>query len=171
MSGIVTWTQLPLDVEIEMRVTLSYFIEPGPGEIGWKDRYRYPSHQLRFDLNSPEETQALFLRRINQAIRDKEMGKPDTKSPSEHWVIGSHARDKGSIHSDIWRGTATQLANSNLLAVYPSGGWWKERTHLNRHNFKTRYSLIVSINTLEETVDIYTPVAVQIGIPVEIPIR
>lgn len=28
-----------LDAEIEMKVTLSYFIEPGPGEKGWKDKY------------------------------------------------------------------------------------------------------------------------------------
>lgn len=31
------------NVPVTMRVTLSYFIEPGPGEIGWKDKYRYPS--------------------------------------------------------------------------------------------------------------------------------
>lgn len=30
------------ETEIELRITLSYFIEPGPGEIGWKNRYRYP---------------------------------------------------------------------------------------------------------------------------------
>ncbi|MCK5374897.1 MAG: S8 family peptidase, partial [Alphaproteobacteria bacterium] len=29
------------EIDVEMRVTLSYFVEPGPGEIGWKDRYRY----------------------------------------------------------------------------------------------------------------------------------
>lgn len=25
------------DVKVEMKVTLSYFIEPSPGEVGWKD--------------------------------------------------------------------------------------------------------------------------------------
>ncbi|MCI5144524.1 MAG: peptidase S8, partial [Candidatus Electrothrix sp. AR3] len=39
---------LPDTTEVQMRITLSYFVEPGPGEIGWQDRYRYPSHGLRF---------------------------------------------------------------------------------------------------------------------------
>lgn len=44
---------LPPDVLVQMRITLSYFVEPGPGELGWQDRYRYASHALRFDVNSP----------------------------------------------------------------------------------------------------------------------
>jgi hypothetical protein len=62
------------------------------------------------------------------------------------------------------------LAASNLIAVHPAVGWWRERHHLGRWNKKTRYSLIVSIQTPTQDVDIYTPVAVQIGIPVPIPI-
>ena len=31
------------ETNVTMRVTLSYFIEPAPGEIGWKDKYRYAS--------------------------------------------------------------------------------------------------------------------------------
>jgi len=154
---------------VEMRITLSYFIEPGPGEIGWKDRYRYASHALRFDLNSPTETQDEFIRRINKAARDEEEGKPDTQSASEHWVIGQ-ARDKGSIHSDIWHGTASDLASSNLIAISPRIGWWRERHHLQKHDKKTRYSLIVSIKTSEQNIDIYTPVKIKVAqqIPIEI---
>ncbi len=158
------------DVEVKMKITLSYFIEPGPGEIGWKDRYRYPSHGLRFKINSPTETDDEFVRRINKAVRDEEHGKPDTSSPSGQWVIGSDNRDKGSIHSDIWKGTASELASSNLIAVFPSIGWWRKRTHLGKVNDKTRYSLIVSIETPEQDIDIYTPVATQIKqqVPIEI---
>ena len=29
------------NVEVKVKITLSYFIEPGPGEVGWKDKYRY----------------------------------------------------------------------------------------------------------------------------------
>lgn len=157
-------------VEVKMRITLSYFIEPGPGEIGWKDRYRYASHGLRFDLNSPAESKDQFLRRINAEARDEENGKPGTPSASNHWVLGAQVRNKGSIHSDIWKGSAAELAASNLIAIYPTIGWWKERAHLMKWNRKTRYSLIVSIETPEQSVDIYTPVAVQIGVavPVEI---
>ncbi|MDQ6986836.1 MAG: S8 family peptidase [Mariprofundaceae bacterium] len=152
--------------EVEMRVTLSYFIEPGPGEVGWKDRYRYASHALRFDLNSSTETQDEFIRRINKAARDAENGKPDTSSPTDKWLIGSQARDKGSIHSDIWKGTASDLASSNLIAISPKVGWWRERHHLKKYNKTTRYTLIVSITAPEQGVDIYTPVAVQIAQPI-----
>jgi len=157
------------EVEVRMRITLSYFIEPGPGEIGWKERYRYPSHGLRFKLNSPTESEDEFIRRINRAIRNDEHGRPDTESPSDHWIIGQN-RDKGSIHSDIWVGTAADLSSSNLIAVFPSIGWWRERPHLGKVNDKTRYSLIVSIETPEQDIDIYTPVAAQIEqqIPIEI---
>ncbi len=157
--------------EVKMRITLSYFIEPGPGEIGWEDRYRYPSHGLRFQINSPTETEDDFVARINRAVRDDVHEKPGTKSPSKHWVIGQRCRDKGSIHSDIWEGTAAQLALSNLVAVYPSIGWWKERSYLKKINNKARYSLIVSIETQEQDIDIYTPIAVQLKQGVSIGIR
>jgi len=161
---------LPDEIPIEMRVTLSYFIEPGPGEIGWKDRYRYPSHGLRFDVKSPSESKDEFTRRINTAVRDEENGRPNTKSASVHWKIGSQARDKGSIHSDIWTGSAAALADSNIIAVYPTIGWWRERAHLGKWGARTRYALIISISTPAEDVDVYTPVTVKLQLPVPIPI-
>ena len=162
---------LPPTTEVEMRITLSYFIEPGPGEIGWQDRYRYASHGLRFDLNSPGESKDELMHRINAASRDEDNGHPGTSSPSDYWVLGSQARDKGSIHSDIWKGSAADLALSNLIAVYPTIGWWKERAHLDKWNSKTRYSLVVSITTPTQNIDIYTPVETQIRIPVPIEIN
>lgn len=172
--------QLPWPVEelqqlgetpVEMRVTLSYYIEPGPGEVGWKDRYRYPSFLLRFDLNSPGEGQDEFVHRINAAVRDEENGHPGTESPADHWVIGSHGRDKGSIHSDIWKGTAAQLAGSNLVAVSPRIGWWRERAYLGKYAELGRYALIISISTPEVDVDIYTPVAQKVATPISIRAR
>lgn len=159
----------PDAIEVQMRITLSYFIEPGPGEVGWKDRYRYASHGLRFDLNSPTESKDVFLRRINVAARDEENGHPGTSDIANHWIIGQ-ARNKGSIHSDIWTGSAADLAESNLIAIYPTIGWWRERAHLGKWKRKTRYSLIVSISSPDQSVDIYTPVAIKLGIPVSIPI-
>lgn len=161
---------LPDAASVQIRITLSYFVEPGPGEIGWKDRYRYASHALRFELNSPGETKGEFVRRINKAAWNEDEGKPDTQSPSDHWVFGSQARDRGSIHSDIWKGTAAELAASNLIAISPTIGWWRERSYLGRWGKQTRYSLVVSITTSDENVDIYTPVALQVGIPIEIKI-
>lgn len=154
---------------VEMRITLSYFIEPSPGEVGWKDKYRYPSHSLRFHLNSPLEDKSDFLQRINKEERDEDIDSVTTSSPSAHWVIGQE-RNKGSIHSDTWRGTATELSASNLIAVCPGIGWWKTRKHLDKYSTKTRYSLIVTIKTPELEVDIYTPVKVKIDNKVRIPI-
>lgn len=150
------------ETQVVMRVTLSYFIEPGPGEVGWQDRYRYPSHALRFELNGPGESEDDFIRRVNCQARDDDQH-PGTEGPSSKWVIGS-ARDVGSIHSDRWKGTAVELSLSNLIVIHPAVGWWRERQHLKRWNKHCRYSLIVTIQTPVENVDIYSPVAIQLGI-------
>jgi hypothetical protein len=159
------------ETQVEMRITLSYFVEPGPGEVGWQDRYRYPSHALRFDVNGPGESENDFVRRVNRQARDNDEH-PGTGGSGSKWTIGN-ARDVGSIHSDIWQGTAAELSVSNRIAIYPAVGWWRERHHLERWAKRCRYSLIVSIQTPVENIDIYTPVAVQLGIavPVEITVR
>ena len=156
--------------KVSMRVTLSYFVEPGPGEVGYKNRYRYASHGLRFALNGPQESQEDFIWRVNTQVREEGEDHDETSGPGDKWVIGSQARNVGSIHSDIWQGTAADLAASNLIAVYPTIGWWRERSHLKRWDSRCRYSLIVSIETQEQEVDIYTPVAVQLGVVIPIPI-
>jgi hypothetical protein len=158
------------NLPVKLRITLSYFIEPGPGEIGWKDRYRYPSYGLKFDLNTPEEDKDQFLSRLNVAARTEEEG-GGSASGSDRWVIGSQTRNVGSIHSDIWEGTAAQMATCNMIGIYPIIGWWRERAHLKRWDHKARYSLIVSLHTPEQEIDIYTPVSVTVKIPVNIKIR
>jgi hypothetical protein len=156
---------LPAETEISMRVTLSYFIQPGPGEIGWKDRYRYPSHQLRFSVKLPGESLAAFHSRISAAAESDEED-TDNSTDSRYWTVGQNSRHKGSIHSDYWKGSAADLATSGVLAVYPKTGWWKERKHLGMAETCCRYSLVVSISTPSETIDIYTPVAQQVGVPI-----
>lgn len=47
-------------------------------------------------------------------------------------------------------------------------GWWKERPRLDQSERGARYTLIVSIETPGQAVDIWTPVAAQVGIPVTI---
>jgi len=155
------------ETRVTLRITLSYFIEPSPGEVGWKDRYRYASHALRFDLNNVGEDRETFLQRLNAAARE-DGERPDSNSGSERWRIGSNGRDQGSIHSDIWQGTAADLATCNMVGVYPVIGWWRERPWLGRWERKTRYSLIVSIHTPVQDVDIYTPVANMVSIPITV---
>lgn len=157
------------EMDIRLRVTLSYFIEPGPGEIGWKNRYRYPSHNLRFDLNNVNETKDQFLRRLNLAAQnDGEEEEDSTGSGSGRWLIGKNARHHGSIHSDIWEGSAADIASCNMIGVYPAIGWWRERAYLGRVDKIARYSLIVSLHTDETEVDIYTPILVLATTPIQI---
>lgn len=150
------------DVNVRMKVTLSYYIEPGLGEIGWKDKYRYPSCALLFDVNNPTEDKENLLKRINKAMREDKDDKGDVKNDSDRWVVGINNRNVGSIHSDIWEGSASQLSQSNYIIVYPKTGWWKTRTNLKRFNSKVRYSLVVTIETPKNDIDLYTTIKTKI---------
>jgi hypothetical protein len=156
------------DTPVKMRITLSYFIEPGPGEIGWKDKYRYPSCGLQFDVNNTFEDKENFLKRINSAMRENKEDKGEIKNNSERWLIGINNRSNGSVHSDIWEGTASDLSESNLIAIYPTNGWWKTRSYLKRYNSKVRYSMIVSIETPEEEINLYSVIKAKIETPIKI---
>jgi hypothetical protein len=158
---------LPPETQVEMKVTLSYFIEPNPGFRGWINKFRYASHGLRFDVRRSLETQKDFEQRINQQARDEEYQSQST-SDSEKWLLGSQLRGLGSIHSDTWVGSATELAEKGSVAVYPVIGWWKERANFERWGKQARYSLVVSIKAPEIETDIYTAVKSQIVVPVTI---
>lgn len=147
---------------VEMRITLSYFVEPNPSERGWGVRHRYASHGLRFALKRATETMDEFRGRVNVAARNEEEGNlPASSSGSDEFLLGQ-LRDRGSIHSDHWRGNAADLAGRDAVGVYPVGGWWKEKPQLNRWDESARYSLIVSIRAPEAAVDIYSPIATTI---------
>ena len=60
-------SELPGETPVRIDVTLSYFVEPGPGEIGWRDKYRYRSHGLHFDAKKPTESKEEFVARLNKA--------------------------------------------------------------------------------------------------------
>ena len=115
---------------MSMRVTLSYFIEPSPNNVGWGENHRYASHGLRFDVIRPLEGVAAF----QKADVQNRVGRPRRPAAERRrdgeWVIGSNGRTHGSLHSDWWDGKAIDLARCNLIAVYPVTGWWKERHHL-----------------------------------------
>ena len=152
---------------VEMKVTLSYFIEPNPARRGWKRRHIYASHGLRFDVKTATESDNEFRSRINKAARDEESGKT-SESDASNWLLGPTLRGRGSIHSDRWVGTAVDLASRGLIGVYPVIGWWRERHQLGRWDKKARYSLVVTIKTPESEVDIYTPVANKIKVSTRI---
>lgn len=155
------------ETQVEMKVTLSYFVEPNPGERGWINKYLYASHRLRFDVKRPLENLEHFQQRINKQARDEEYNRSATPDSGE-WVIGKTLRNLGSIHSDTWRGTAAELADRGHVAVYPVIGWWKERANLQRWGNQARYALVIGIRTPDVETNIYTPIANQVRVPVEI---
>ena len=144
-------------------------MEPGPGEVGWKDKYRYPSCGLRFDLKNSDETIDDFKKRVNVKMRGEDIkDKGDGSSGSERWYLGSDNRDVGSIHSDFCEINAVDLCDCNNIAVYPIIGWWRERTYLGKYNKKVRYSLVVSLSTPKEDIDLYTPIMTQVMPTIEV---
>lgn len=150
-------------MQVEMRVTLSYFIEPNPSARGTASKYHYASHRLRFDVRRALETTADFVARINAASAQEENGElVNPKDPA--WLLGDKQRHKGSLHQDIWKGTAADLANRGYLAVYPALGWWRTRPKLKRYNLPAHYSLIISIRTPAIETDLYNAVVQQIAV-------
>jgi len=168
------------EAAVEIRITLSYFVDPNPSQRGWQSKFRYQSHGLRFAVKGATESAEEFSKRINMLEREAavEDGEPD--GPRETfrnvdatgWFLGAKLQSRGSVHSDVWMGTAAQLAEKSHVAVYPVGGWWKDWKGAGQPTRAVRYALIVSLEVAETLdVDLYTPIATQIGVPVVIPIE
>jgi len=143
------------ETKVEMRVTLSYFIEPNPSSRG-RSRHSYQSHGLRFSVKYPHENENHFRGRLTKAMqKEDEEYKNDIQD--KWWTLGTKGRTKGSIHSDIWHGSAVELAGCNSIAIYPTSGWWKKQKDKNIVNSIANYSLLISIRTSVE-IDLMTPV-------------
>ena len=154
------------DAKVQMRVTLSYFIEPNPSARGASSKFHYPSHRLRFDVQRPLDSSTEdFVARINAAAeREDEV---DPVNPKDlDWYLGERQRHRGSLHQDVWEGTAADLASRGFIAVYPSAGWWRTRPALERYDLPARYSLVVSLRTDQVEVDLYNVIAQKVAIQV-----
>lgn len=163
---------LPPDAQLELRITLSYFIEPNPSARGTTSKFHYASHALRFDVRRPlDATTEQFVARVNAAAQREDDDDP-VESRDPHWLLGERYRLRGSLHQDVWRGSAAELAQRHEIAIYPAKGWWRTRPALERYNLPARYSLVVSIRSPRNDVDLYTPVAQQIAAAarVEVPV-
>ncbi len=153
------------NVEVKLKITLSYFIEPNPGSKQYEKAGSYRSHGLRFKMLDSGESLNAFKARVSSAMRTEDT--PYLAEGGEHWILGNVVRDKGSLHKDIWIGSAVDLATRDKIAIYPVGGWWKTRKKHERWGNRVRYSLIVSIETPDiDGVDIYTPVQTIIDIDI-----
>lgn len=153
--------------QVEMRVTLSYFIEPNPSERGFSARYRYESHGLRFDVKRPSESEDDFRARVNAAARDEEERTAGGGTDPD-WLVGKQNRHKGSVHSDIWHGSAADLASRGVIGIYPALGWWRTRPGLERYDTQARYALLVSIRAPAVDVKLYSAVANIVAAPVAV---
>lgn len=163
------------DANVTLRVTLSYFIEPNPSERAYTTKYAYQSTALKFSLINPGEDFDNFKIRTNKINQDDlkenlgveklDSGEYDKTTGSSRWALGADTVFKGSIHSNYWRGSAAEIASCNKLAIFPlASGWWKQLKKQNKADSQLKYSLIVSIETPENLIDIYTPIATQVAI-------
>jgi len=158
------------DTTVDLRVTLAYMIEPNPGRRGMLGRYSYASHGLRFAIKGPTESGDAFRSRLaEQAEHESDgTGNPKAFESNPRWLVGPKFRNLGSLHADIWRGSAAELADCGMLAVYPVGGWWKANKRADRIGLPVSYALLVSLRTPDITTDLYTPIATQLGVPVTV---
>lgn len=152
------------EAQVELRTTLSYFVEPNPSSRGWLSKFRYQSYALRFAVRGATEDEDQFKARINKLerseIEDSGFGDPDVAQ----WKYGAQLRARGSMHSDVWVGTAAQLATKSQIAVFPVGGWWKDWREARQWDTEARYALVVSLRVAEGVdTDIYTPIATIIA--------
>ncbi|MGJ3508730.1 S8 family peptidase [Enemella sp. A6] len=157
--------------DVTLKITLSYFVEPSASRRGWRQRYTYPSHLLRFDLKSPTDlTEAEFISRLNREAENDEGSSRVSRSSGsdDRWLIGPNQRNLGSLHQDIWEGSGQDLAACGVVGVYPVGGWWKRNSRKDRLDLPVRYSLMVSLKTREQGVDLYTPIATDLRVPVTV---
>ena len=148
---------------VRLTITLSYYVEPGPTDnfASSFKKYNYASAGLRFELSTFRDTEKSFKARILREYDEDEMRIPND---TPRWGLGILKRTKGSIHKDWIECMAADLAQCNMIAVFPVSGWWYKRKGLNKIEETMHYSLIVSLECDEEQVDFSTEIESRIPI-------
>ena len=157
---------------VELKIVLSYFVDPNPGLSANVDPQRYQSHGLRFDLRRKGETLDSFKQRVNAAEREDPAIAPRNQQDDGRWTLGPQSASAGSLHCDVWTGPAIELLTRDTLCVKPVNGWWRQRASREICNRTTRYSLILTFKTKNIDLDVYTEIKamVDVGVPIETPI-
>jgi hypothetical protein len=156
--------------QVELRITLSYFVEPNPGKRGANHHSTYPSHGLQFLIKSGTQSREEFRNDIAQADGDNDRSGATMFTTGTGWVAGKQNRDRGSLRSDMWRGPAYKLMNVDEIAVVPLTGWWKLHRRRDRCTLDAPFSLIITLRTLGSEVDLYTNIAASVGIALPEPL-
>jgi hypothetical protein len=141
---------------VKMKVTLSYFVEPNLSGRAATRPDTYRSFGLRFAMKKRSETKEQFKRRIS-GQRERDVEGP--ASEGDYWLLGTNAAQAGSLHCDLWRGRAIDLALHDAIAVYPVTGWWKTHAGQRRFNDKGRYALVISLSAPDQEIDLYTEIS------------
>jgi hypothetical protein len=153
---------------VELKVTLSYFIDPNPGLSANVDAQRYQSHGLRFNFQRKNESLARFKKRVNASERDDRRRRQQNEPADSKWMLGEDSVSAGSLHCDVWTGPAIELLGRNTLCIKPVNGWWRSRAVPEICSRKTFYALVVTLKARTVDLDIYTPVRTFIDLPVSI---
>jgi len=143
-----------MDKDVMLKVTLSYFIDPNPGNRRYASHFSYYSHALDFRMIGPTEDLEKFKRRISAAPENVAA----YSGQEEPWLLKESVRNRGAIKKDFIITSGADLATRNKIAIYPKPGWYSSRKKLGLAETVVRYSLIISIETDEVNVDIYNPV-------------
>jgi hypothetical protein len=146
--------------QAQLRITLSYFVQPDMRAPSARRHADYPSHRLFFDLKGPDDDDLDVVRRRNGALRGVRTASPPRRSEA-NWQLGSMLRDRGTVHHDVWIGSAAELARQNAIRVAPRGGWWRGAPDY--AGVAARCALIASIRTPESKRDIYQEAATRIA--------
>ncbi len=141
--------------DVKLTVTLSYFIEPNPGNRRYSNNFSYQSHGLDFKMIKPTEDIEEFKRRVSAAEENLNASYSGTEEP---WLLKEGLRNKGGIKKDFIVSSGADLATRHTIAIYPKRGWYFTRKRLGLADTLVRYSLIMSIESEDLAVDIYNPV-------------
>ena len=148
---------------VQLRCTLSYFAEPDPHGSARRRANRYLSHSLRFALKSPDDSDLQAQARINRLTDIDDDPIVGQGAGDRGWTLGSHGRSRGTLHHDIWNGPAHELARRDGVSVFPVKGWWADRKEVEICERDARFSLIVSIRTRSQAVDLVAEVVARIA--------
>lgn len=153
--------------QARMRVTLSYFVEPNPGNRGYTSNYRYAGSQLRYRVASSGQSVSDLEADVSKfAVDDmKAQGRLVISGSTDGWILGDQSL-RGSVHSDIWEGSCADALSMKHVAVYPVTGWWRTRPSQDRVAARIKYALLVTLEAQNPQLDLYSEIAAQIAAPI-----
>ncbi|MEQ1520983.1 MAG: S8 family peptidase [Aestuariivirga sp.] len=153
---------------VDLKVTLSYFVDPNPGLAANVDPQRYQSFGLRFDLRRKGESVPRFKQRVNLSEREHPHARLTSHPDDSRWLLGPDSVSAGSLHCDTWSGPAVDLLGRDMLCIKPVGGWWRDRARPEVVNRRTRYALVVTLKGRRTDIDLYTPINLAVQLETEV---